>query len=146
MVGLKVMQQAALAAIGQDLVVHVEEYLGRQDLHLEICLIVDAVRARQGGAVFASQPIVEQPPPFRQAVVRGRHFREMKIAKIPRNHVPSAGNAHCHLAIFPLDFSNRQDVEELWVERTPIKLKHQIANARSQGEGVHGPWCFWAGG
>jgi hypothetical protein len=42
-VGLKIMKQTALAAVGQDFIMNVEENLRRQNFDLEIGLIIDAV-------------------------------------------------------------------------------------------------------
>src|SRR5437899_12880848 len=123
MVGLKIVEQTALAAVRQNLVVHVVENFRRQDLDLEIRLIVDAVRAGQGSAVLAPQSVVEQPSPFRQASLRGGHFGQMEIAIVPGNHVAGSGDANRRLTVFALDSSNGQNVKKLRMERTAVELK-----------------------
>src|SRR5262245_31934786 len=93
-VGLEVVQEAALAAAGKDLVVHVQEDLRRQRFDLKAHLVDDAVSARKGTAVLASQPVVQQATAFRQGLVGGRrHFREQDIGVFPGDDVAGACDA-----------------------------------------------------
>ena len=59
MLGWEVVQQAALLAVGSQLLLHVQENLRRQHFDLKADLIIDAVRTRQLAGVFVAQPIVE---------------------------------------------------------------------------------------
>ena len=67
--GREGVHQAALLAVGPQLVLDVEEDLRRQRLDLEAHLVVDAVGTGQLAAVLAAQPVVEQAATFGQLLV-----------------------------------------------------------------------------
>src|SRR6266478_4147804 len=93
MVGLEIVQQAALAAVRKNLVVDVQKDLGRQRLDLEAHLVVDAGGTGEGAVVFAPQPVVEQATFFRQVLVGGGHFGQENVVVLPANDVAGAGDA-----------------------------------------------------
>src|SRR5260370_34316649 len=119
MIWLKVIEQAALTAVGDKFVMYVPEYVLRQRFHLEAHLVVDAVGARQAVTVFAAYPVAKQPAAFRQGLIRGRgNFGQTNVAILPGNDVTGARDANGQFVIFPLYLANGQDVEELGMERS----------------------------
>src|SRR5438552_1687823 len=59
-VRLEIVQQATLAAIGEDFIMNVEEDFLREHFHLKTHLVTDAVGARQTTGVLPAQAIAEQ--------------------------------------------------------------------------------------
>src|SRR5207247_214695 len=71
LIGLEVVQEPAFLAVGQDLVVDLQEDLRRQRLDLEGGLVLDAVGTAQGPAVFAAELVAQQAAFLGQFLVGG---------------------------------------------------------------------------
>ena len=83
-VGAEVVEQAAFAAVGEDLVVDVQEDLGRERFDLEAGLVDDAVGAAEGGAVLAAEAEVEQAAALGDARGWRRRLRSRGRRGFPR--------------------------------------------------------------
>ncbi len=87
----KVMQKAALAAVGKDFLVDEQEMLRRQRFDLKAHLVMNPVSASEAACLFLAQSIIEQSPPLRQRLVgRGGDFGEADVRIVPRDDVARA--------------------------------------------------------
>jgi hypothetical protein len=127
MVGLEVMQEAALAPIGKNLVMHVEEDFLGEHLYLKAHLITDPVSAEQAVGMLTPETITKQAALFGQELIGGSsNFRQGNIAVFPSNHMASSRDPYGQIVIFALDLAHREDIKELRVERSSIKLEYQV--------------------
>src|SRR5262249_58698573 len=55
----------------------------------------------------------------------------------PGHHVARACDPHREAIVLALNLADRQDVEQLGVQRSAVELEHQVADIRSQDIGVH---------
>src|SRR5262249_51812195 len=93
-VGAEVVQQAALAAVGQDLVVDVQVDLRRQGFDLEGGLVVDAVGRGEPAAVLAAEAVAEEPAALGQGLVGGGgDLGQVDVAVLEGDDVAGARDA-----------------------------------------------------
>jgi len=134
----KIVQQAALATVGENLIVNVEEDFRCQYLNLKAHFIVDAVCAHHPAGVFVAQLVVQEPAFFGQFLLGGGgYFGEMNVGVFPGDDVAGPRDAYRQLVILALNLAHGEDVEQLGVKRTPIELKDEIAHSRSQKINAH---------
>jgi hypothetical protein len=132
------MQQAALVAVGQNLIVDVEENLRGHDFDLKAHLVVNAVRAGQAAGMFAAQFVVKQATAFGEFLLgSGRHFGQMHVGILPRNDVSGARDTHRQSIVLPFDGAHGEYVKQLGVQGTPIELKEEIAYRWSEKINTH---------
>jgi hypothetical protein len=132
MIGLEIMQQAPLAAVGENFIVDMEKYFRRQHFHLEVHLVTNATGKSPGGALLAAKAITEQRPSLGQRLVGGRDFRQVNIAIAPSDHVAGSSNPHGNLGVLPLNLPHGEDIKQLGMQWPSIELENQVANPRSQ--------------
>ena len=136
--GVEVVQQAALAAVADDLVVDVQELLRGQHLHLEGGLVGDAVGAGEGVAALAAQAPAEEAALLRQGLLAGGgHLGEVDAGVVPGDDMAGAGDAYRQVVVLAADFAHGEDVEQLGVQRAPVELEDEVADRRSDNWHTH---------
>jgi len=90
---VEMVEEAALGAVGEDLVMDVDEDLGVQRFYLEAGLVRDAVQQGEVVGVLAAHAVVEQAAAVRQRLIgRGGDFGKLKVRVTPGKHVAGAGD------------------------------------------------------
>ena len=101
---LEIVQQAALAAIGEDFIVNVkEDFLGKH-LDLKAHLITDPMSAQQTSGVLPAQAIAEQAALIGQRLIgSGRDLCQDNVAVFPGDDMAGPGDSYGQLVIFALN-------------------------------------------
>jgi len=125
-------QQPALAAVDQDLLVNVQEYLRRQRLDLKAGLIGDVAGAADVAIVLAAEAIVEKAAFFRERLLAGGDLREEDVGILPADDVPRPRDADNDLVVLAADAALGEDLEKLGMKGPAVQVKMQVADPRPE--------------
>jgi hypothetical protein len=80
---------------------------------------------------------MKEPAIFRQGLIAGGDFGEIDLAIAPGDNVSSPGDPDGQFVVLALDLANCQDIKQLGMQRSAIKLENQIAHPRSERIDTH---------
>src|ERR1051325_7508124 len=133
-VGLKVVQDAAFAGVGEDLVVNVKENLLAQPLDLKTGLINELITTRNASRVLAAKVIAKEASLLRQRLLRVGHFGQQDVLVLEGDNMAGARDPDAQLIPFLLDLSHGEDIEQLRVQGPPVELKDKVGHPGPDNE------------
>jgi hypothetical protein len=137
MIGLKVVQDAALGTVGENLVMEVVKDILGDGLDLEARLIENIVAAQKSPGVLAAHAIVQEAPFVGERLIDVGDFGQQHVVILEGDDMPGAGNPDAHLIALDLHFARGKDIKQLRMEWSTVKLKNQIRHAGSDEKQIH---------
>jgi hypothetical protein len=132
-------QQAALAAVGQEFRVDPDECLRGQDFGLGAHLIGDGGRGPEGVRVLPLEAMPPDPAPARQALPAGRgHLGQMEVGGPPGEDVAFGRDAHGQDVVVAADLADGQRLEQFGVKGPPEQVQRNGTDGRAKDSSVHG--------